>query len=32
MNRGLAVFDRVLAAVAIGFLIFIVGWRFPVTF
>lgn len=29
MNRALALFDRSLAAVAIGFLVFIVGWRFP---
>ncbi|MDB5617449.1 MAG: hypothetical protein JWQ24_1687 [Tardiphaga sp.] len=30
MNRTLAVIDRILAGVAIGFLIFLVGWRFPV--
>ncbi len=30
MNRAVAVVDRILIAVALGFLIFLVGWRFPV--
>jgi hypothetical protein len=32
MNRALAVFDRILAAVVIAFLIFLVGWRFPISY
>ncbi len=30
LARAMAIFDRVLAAVAVGFLIFLLGHNFPV--
>lgn len=30
MRFALAIFDRIMIVLVLGFLIFIVGWRFPV--
>ncbi|MDB5617459.1 MAG: hypothetical protein JWQ24_1697 [Tardiphaga sp.] len=32
MNRAVQVFDRLLIALVLAFLIFIVGWRFPIAY
>lgn len=32
MNRAVRIFDRVLIGVVLAFLIFMVGWRFPIAF
>ena len=32
MRRALRIFDRFLIAAVVGFLVFMIGWRFPIVY